>query len=361
MNAKQLETPALTIDLDVMEQNLRRMAEYCAQHDLRLRPHAKTHKSPWLAKKQLEYGAGGITVAKLGEAEVMAAAGLDDMLLAYPIFGETKAQRLAAVANQACMTVSLDSEDAARWVSRAAQTDSIGVLVEIDLGMGRCGLPPGDEPVRLARAVEALPGIYFEGILFYPGHVHPDLEGNRRKLDELNQRLALQLERFDREKIPLSTVSGGSTPSAFHSHHLDRVNEIRPGTYIFNDRNTVEWGACTPEQCAASVLATVVSTAVAGQAVIDAGSKTFSSDPLAPGTKSGFGIVKEYPQVDLFRMNEEHGYLKLPESVQLKLGQTLEIIPNHACTTMNMHDRAWGVRQGKVVKEWEIAARGKLR
>lgn len=361
MQGISLDTPALIVDLEVMEQNLGRMAAYCRRQGLRLRPHTKTHKSPWLARKQLEYGAEGITAAKLGEAEVMAAAGLEDILLAYPVFGESKARRLGDLGRDIRMTVALDSEAAAQWVSRAADGGEIGVLVEIDLGMGRCGLPPGSEPVKLAELIRTLPGLRLEGILFYPGHVHPDLEGNCESLNYLNGLLGRQLERFRQAQVPVNTVSGGSTPSAFHSHHLEGLTEIRPGTYIFNDRNTVEWGVCEPNQCALSVLTTVVSTAVPGQAIVDGGSKTFSGDPLAPGTKGGFGIVKGHPEVEFHRMNEEHGYLRLPSGMRLELGETLEIIPNHACTTVNMHDRAWGLRQGEVVKEWEIAARGKLR
>ncbi len=361
MKLSQLETPALVVDLDVMEQNLERMAGYCRTHQLALRPHSKTHKSPWLARRQLEWGACGITVAKIGEAEVMAAAGLDDLLLAYPVFGPRKARRLAEVASQARVTVALDSEESLEWVAEAAVDARIGVLVEVDLGMGRCGLPPGEAPLRLARAVQGLPRLRFEGLLFYPGHVHPDLEGSDRTLREANERLARQLEGFDREGIPVPTVSGGSTPSAYHSHHFEGVTEIRPGTYVFNDRNTVQWRVCSLEQCALSVSTTVVSTAVAGQAIVDGGSKTFSSDPLAPATGGGFGIVKGHPEVEFVRMNEEHGYLKLPAGTRLEPGQTLEIVPNHACTTVNMHDRAWGVRAGEVVKEWEIAARGRIR
>ncbi len=361
MHVEELETPALVIDLDVMEQNLGRMADYCRQWGLRLRPHSKTHKSPWLAKQQVESGARGLTVAKIGEAEVMVEAGLDDLLLAYPVFGEPKARRLGEVARKARLTVALDSEDSARWVSRAAGSHTIDILVEVDFGMRRCGLPPGEEPVRLAKAIQRLPGLRFEGLLFYPGNIHPDLEGSSERLEELNQRLSRQLEDFRGAGLEAETVSGGSTPSAFHSHRIGGLTEIRPGTYIFNDRNTIEWGVCKQEQCALSILTTVVSTGVGGQAIVDGGSKTFSSDPLAAGTQGGYGIVKAHPGVEFFRMNEEHGYLKLPAETKLELGRPLQIIPNHACVAVNLHERAWGVRQGRVVKEWEIAARGKIR
>jgi D-serine deaminase-like pyridoxal phosphate-dependent protein len=173
--------------------------------------------------------------------------------------------------------------------------------------------------------------------------------------------LARQLELFRREGLHVDVVSGGSTPSAFYSHLVENLTEIRPGTYIFNDRNTVLWGACTQDQCAAFVWTTVVSTAVSGQAVIDGGSKTFSGDGLAPGNAAGYGIVSGYPEIEFSRMNEEHGYLQLPAGLALEVGQPLRVIPNHICTAVNLHDRVWGIRQDEVVEEWEVAARGRIR
>lgn len=361
MKLEDLDTPALVVDLDCMQKNLERVASYCRQHNLSLRPHTKTHKTPWLARKQVELGAGGITVAKLGEAEVMSAAGLDDLLIAYPLVGEQKARRLRDVLDRARVTVSLDSEEAADWVSRAADGSSIDVLVEIDFGMRRCGLPPGEAPLRLAQAIEGKPGLRFKGVMLYSGHVHPDREGSTRRLERLNADLNRQLELFRREAIAVEVVSGGSTPALFYSHQVEGFTEIRPGTYIFNDRNTVEWGACLPEQCAAFVLATVVSTAVSGQAIIDGGSKTFSSDGLAPGDRGGYGTVLGFPGVEFTRMNEEHGFLKLPEGVDLEVGRQLRVLPNHICTTVNMHDRIWGIQGDEVVKDWEVSARGRIR
>ena len=361
MKLTELDTPALVVDLDVMEGNLRRMADYCHQHKLALRPHIKTHKSPLLARRQIDLGSRGITVAKVGEAQVMSQAGLHDLLLAYPIIGPHKARRLREVLENARVAVSLDSEEAVDWVSRAAETRSIDVLVEIDFGMRRCGVPPGHEPLRLARAIEAKPGLRFKGIMLYSGHIHPDVEGTTRRLERLDAELARQLELFRREGFQVKVVSGGSTPSAYYSHLVESLTEIRPGTYIFNDRNTVEWGACTRDQCAAFLWTTVVSTAVPDQAIIDGGSKTFSGDGLAPGNAMGYGIVVEFPGIEFVRMNEEHGYLQLPEGLELELGQQLRVIPNHICAATNMHDRVWGIRQDEIVEEWEVAARGRIR
>ena len=361
MKLTELDTPALVVDLDVMEDNLRRMADYCHQHQLTLRPHIKTHKSPWLARRQIGLGSGGITVAKVGEAEVMSEAGLDDLLLAYPVIGPHKARRLGEVLEKAKVAVALDSNEAVEWVARAAQSRSTEVLVEIDFGMRRCGLPPGHEPIRLARAIEVKPGLRFRGIMLYSGHIHPHREGTNRRLERLADELARQLELFRREGFQVEVVSGGSTPGAYYSHLVESLTEIRPGTYIFNDRNTVEWGACTQDQCAAFLWTTVVSTAVPGQAIIDGGSKTFSGDGLASGNAAGYGIVTGFPGIEFARMNEEHGYLQLPEGLELEVEQQLRVIPNHICAATNLHDRVWGIRRDEVVEEWEVAARGRIR
>ncbi len=361
MHYQDLDTPALVVDLDIMERNLRRMADYCAKHGLSLRPHTKTHKTPWLAKRQMELGASGITVAKLGEAEIMAAAGLDQVMLAYPVFGSLKAERLARLAKQSEVSIAIDSAESLEWVAQAARNATLQVLVEIDFGMRRCGLPPGEEPVRLAAKIQARPGLEFAGIMFYGGHVHPDFEGNERRLQRLATDLSRQLERFERAGLTPRRVSGGSTPSAFHSHQIPGLTEIRPGTYIFNDRNTVEWKACGWEDCAAFISTTVVSTSVPGQAIIDGGSKTFSSDTLACGKNGGFGIVRSHPEVTFVRMNEEHGYLQLPTGLGFQPGDRLEVVPNHICAAVNLHERAWGIRGGEVVQEWEIKGRGKIR
>ena len=361
MTSNELDTPALLIDLDCMEDNLNRMASYCREKNIGLRPHIKTHKTLGLAQRQVELGACGVTVAKIGEAEIMSEGGIDRILLAYPVIGEHKARRLSAVMERSRLVVSLDSEEAVGWVSQAAIGKSLDILVEVDFGMRRCGLPPGEKPVQLAKTIDARPELEFKGLMLYSGHLSPDLDGETSGVNRLNSELGRQLELFAREGIDVPIVTGGSTPSAYYSHLVEGLTEIRPGTYIFNDRNTVEFGACAESQCAGSVLVTVVSTAVSGQAIIDGGSKTFSSDPLMPGNGVGHGIVKGYPDVVFTKMNEEHGYLQLPPEINLEIGQQLQIIPNHICACVNMHERVWGTRQEEVVDEWEISARGRIR
>lgn len=364
MLISELETPAVVVDLDVMERNLSRMADYCREHQLLLRPHTKTHKIPELARRQIASGATGITVAKLGEAEVMLDAGITDMFIAYPIVGPTKTRRLAQLAEQARLSVSLDSAEVARGISEAAtlQGTKIGILIEMDVGFGRCGLSDEADLVALGRTIAELPGLEFKGLMFFPGHfsVAPDERAAMRI--RVNDFLKRTVEDFSRAGLPVSIVSGGSTPTAYEGGLFHGVNEIRPGTYIFNDRNTVAVSACTLEDCALSVIVTVVSTAVRGQAVVDGGSKTFSYDRFQTEDGNGFGIVKEDPAVVIERFSEEHGHLNIQRSERrYRIGDRLSVIPNHVCTTVNMHDEIYGVRGERVEEVWRVEGRGKVR
>jgi D-serine deaminase-like pyridoxal phosphate-dependent protein len=364
MLVSDLETPAVIVDLDIMGRNLSRMADYCREHQLLLRPHTKTHKIPEFAKRQIASGATGITVAKVGEAEVMLDAGITDMLIAYPIVGPEKTRRLARLAEQASITVSLDSAEVARGISEAAthQGAKIGVLIEMDVGFGRCGLNDESDLLALGRNITELPGLEFKGLMFFPGHfgVAPSERAAMRV--RVNEFLKRTLEAFSGAGLPVSIVSGGSTPTAYEGSFFHGVNEVRPGTYIFNDRNTIAVSACTLEDCALSVLVTVVSTAVRGHAVVDGGSKTFSYDRYQAGDGSGFGIVKEDPAAQIERFSEEHGHVNIQRSERrYRVGDRLSVIPNHVCTTVNMHDEIYGVRGERVEEVWRVEGRGKVR
>lgn len=364
MLISELETPAVIVDLDVMERNLSRMAAYCRKHQLLLRPHTKSHKIPELAKRQIESGATGITVAKLGEAEVMLNAGITDILIAYPIVGDDKTSRLAKLAEQARISVALDSEEAARGISGAATRlgTRIGVLVEMDVGFGRCGLSHENDLLALAQTIATLPGLEFRGLMFFPGHFGVGPEQRAALRLQVNDFLDRSFETFERAGMPLPIVSGGSTPTAFESGLFHGVNEVRPGMYIFNDRNTMAIDAAALEDCALSVVVTVVSTAVSGRAIVDGGSKTFSYDRFQVGDGRGYGLVKEDPAVELERLTEEHGHLNVERSERhCRVGDRLSIIPNHVCTTVNMHDEIYGVRGGQVETVWRVEGRGKVR
>lgn len=364
MHISELETPAVVVDLDVMERNLSHVADYCRAHKLLLRPHTKTHKIPELAKRQIASGATGITVAKLGEAEVMIEAGIDDILIAYPIVGPQKTAHLARIAERAKVRVSLDSIDAAREISAAAvrQGTKIGILIEMDVGFGRCGLGKERDLVILARQITSLPGLEFKGLMFFPGHFGVEPEERARLREHVNEFLERTIAAFEHGAVPLAIVSGGSTPTAYEGGYFYGVNEVRPGTYIFNDRNTVAVSAASLSDCALSVVVTVVSTAVPGHAIIDGGSKTFSYDRFQGGDGVGYGIVKEDPGAVVERFSEEHGHLNIESSERsYRVGDRLSVIPNHVCTTVNMHDEIYGVRGEQVEEIWRVAARGKVR
>lgn len=363
MHVSEIDTPRLVVDLDIMERNLRCVADYAAQHKLRLRPHTKTHKSVRIGKMQLDSGAAGLTVAKVSEAEVMLGAEPPDMLLAYPIIGRVKLDRLMEVARRTRMTVALDSEVAARQLSEAAQSAhvEIGVLAEVDVGLGRVGVAPGAELLALAQTVEKLPGLRLEGITFYPGHIK-DLDANgMAAMARLSELLQSILADFRKAGIETKIVSGGSTPTLYHSHEIEGLTEIRPGTYVFNDINTVQSGGCALEDCAASVLATVVSTARPGHMIIDGGSKTFSSDRLVNSGEVTFGRIVEAPGAKFHKMNEEHGYVDLAGAERrFKVGERVHVIPNHICVAVNLHEQMYGLRGEQVETIWPVDGRGKL-
>ncbi len=363
MRIEEIDTPAMIVDLDIMERNLRRVADYSREHGLRLRPHTKTHKSVRLARRQLELGSAGLTVAKVSEAEVMLGAEPENLLVAFPVVGSAKLDRLVAVARRTRVTVALDNAAVAQGVSGAAGTAGveIGVLAEFDVGLGRVGVSPGEPLLELARAIQKLPGLRLDGVAFYPGHIKNWDEANRQAFARVSEALASVLSDFSRAGIPVGAVSGGSTPTLFHSHEMPGLTEIRPGTYVFNDVNTVLSGGCEWEECAASLLATVVSTSRPGQVIVDGGSKTFSSDRLVNSPDATFGRVIEAPDARFHKMNEEHGFIDVSRAGRsFTIGDRVRIIPNHVCTAMNLHDQVYGVRGESVEAVWLVDARGKL-
>ena len=355
---KTLDTPSPWVDLDIMERNLKSMADYCAKHGINLRPHTKTHKIPQFAKRQLELGASGITCAKTGEAIIMAEAGIADIFIAYPVWGERKWKPLKALANEIDLRLASDSAAHVNALAEGLGEDrkKISLLVELDFGFRRCGLQLDKNlPAELSRIAAA--GVTVRGLMFYPGHVKTEVE---KSIADINSKLAFSIEAYKKAfgEEP-EIVSGGSTPAAYYSHLMEGMTESRAGTYIFNDCSTVDVGACSWAECAVRVRCRVVSTAVPGRAVLDGGSKTFSDAKRAGG--EGFGTIIGYEDIFCEKMNEEHGYLNLETSeARLEPGQLVDVIPNHVCTCINMHDTLYGMRGGEVVDSWPIAARGKV-
>jgi len=350
MHFSNLSTPVPVVDYDTACRNIRRLQEYCDAHQLKLRPHIKTHKLPFFAHEQCRAGATGITVQKLGEAEVMAQTGLSDILITYNIVGPEKAQRLANLTNFARLAVGIDNKKAVEsLVLAGSRTNSpIGVLVEFESGGKRQGVQTPEQALELAKMIRGQSRLEFRGLMTYPTTL--------KTAEFLGEALAL----FRQEGIETPVISGGGTPAAYRTHELAPVTEIRVGTYIYNDRMMMAAGAATLQDCALTVLATVVSRPAPERAVIDAGSKTLSSDLLAPGQGDGYGLLPDYPEAIIARLSEEHGVLDLGSSARKpEVGECVRVIPNHACVVTNLHDQIYLHRNGEVLAELPIYARGK--
>ncbi len=353
-------TPAAVVDLDRLATNLDRMGAYAAEHRLRLRPHIKTHKTPWIAAEQVRKGAVGVSVATPREALVMARA-VDDVLVAYPTVDPARTRLVAEVAGQVRVTVALDSETAIRRLSDALLDEGTeaGVLVELDLGSRRCGVTTPERALALARTASETPAVTYRGVLFYPGHMRMPPSEMDDAIVAINRELATFLDVLDAAGLPAEVVSGGSTPTWSRSHEMADVTELRPGTYVYNDRNTVGIDACRWDDCAYTILATVISTAVPGQAVLDAGTKALSGDPVrAPGFR-GYGSLLDRREVEVVRKTEEHGILDLSETDwRPAVGDRVRIVPNHACVSVNLQPKVYGVRGDRVVASWPVLPRG---
>ncbi|MFD0677585.1 MULTISPECIES: alanine racemase [unclassified Paenibacillus] len=359
------ETPCLLIDVPTMNANIRTMAEAALRHGAALRPHAKTHKTPSIAKAQMEAGAVGITVAKISEAEVMAAHGIDNIFVAYPLVTASKIERAVQLSRKIELIVGVDSDEGAHRLSQEAGRlgHVLQVRLEVDTGLKRTGVLY-DEAVALAGRIHALPHLKLTGIYTFRGALLEgkptlDLERAGREEGELMVHLA---EAMREVGIPIADVSVGSSPTGLYAAQVEGVTEIRPGTYVFNDRMLEAFGVCTLNDCAAVIEATVVSRPSEQYAVIDGGSKTFATD-VQPGTNplqlKGFGHILEAPEAVLERLSEEHGVIRLEPHHTLKVGDRIHIIPNHVCSTLNLHNHIYFV-DGQQVEKVSVLARGML-
>ncbi|MCC7083556.1 MAG: alanine racemase [Pirellulales bacterium] len=354
-------TPALVVDGAVVRRNLQRLADYGAAHQLSIRPHTKTHKSRYLAQLQLECGAGGLTVAKVGEAQVMADV-CKDILLAYPALDPYRTAQLAKLAHQITLHVAVDSLVAVEALAQAAQRESstIGILVDVDVGMGRTGLQTAPSALELAQSIDRTAGVRLDGILCYPGHIWNPNDCQQEPLAKVAAKLAEVIDLWSRHGLAAKIVSAGSTPTAYQSHLVPQFTEIRPGTYIFNDLNTAYGGFCQWEDCAAKIICTVISTAVPHQVVLDAGSKTLTSDRCISPSDSGHGRIVEYPTAKITKLSEEHGQTDVSTCDRLpQLGERVSVIPNHICPCVNLQDHLWWL-EDDVLRPLTVDARGKL-
>lgn len=357
-----IPTPYLSIDVRVVQRNLQRMQDYVDAHGISLRPHTKTHKSTVFGRMQLETGSCGLTVAKAGEAEVMAGI-CDDILVAYPAADPLRAAKIARIASERTIRVAIDSSWAAKNLDAAAKSAGsiIGILVDYDVGMGRTGTQSPVESLELAQLVDRLPGLRLDGMMIYPGQVWDLPDQQTGSMSQVSGKVAEALSLWRAHGLDAGIVSGGSTPSAFQTHVIPEVTEIRPGTYIFNDMNTVRGGFCELDDCAACIVATVVSVAVSGQVVVDSGNKTLSMDRCIPALDSGHGHVVEYPDAVVNALSEEHGEIDVSRCESApRLGDRISIIPNHVCPVVNLHDRVWLCDGDGEPEPVPVEARGRL-
>lgn len=364
-----LDTPALVIDAQKMEQNILGMADVAESRGVVLRPHVKTHKIPSIARRQAVAGAGGITVAKVSEAEVMVEGGLDDVFVAYPLVTETKIRRAIGLAKRgARLILGVDSTRGAQKLSSLAREEGITleVRLEVDSGLGRTGVPRA-EAAGLAQEISSLENLDLTGVYTYRGAVLED-GSPTTNLDEAGRLegefMVSVAEEIRDAGVPIKDVSLGSTPTAEHAAGVEGVTEIRPGTYVFYDRMQATLGACSLSDCALRVVATVASRPRPDLAIIDGGSKTFATDvqpKAAPLNLSGFGYVVEHPGAVLERVTEEHGMLSVDEDSALRVGDTVEIIPNHVCSTVNLHEEVYVLAADGSKEKVRVAARGMVR
>jgi D-serine deaminase-like pyridoxal phosphate-dependent protein len=357
-----LPTPALIVDLDRVQRNITRLAEYARSHALNVRPHTKTHKSKQMAQLQIAAGAKGLTAAKVGEA-IQFAEIENDILIAYPAFDPIRAPRLVQLARDHLIHVAVDSVEAIDHLAafaRAAGT-VVGILVDLDVGLHRTGVSTPEKTRELARRAASTSGARLDGLFCYPGHIWGTPESQPERLRQVGSLLIETIDLWKRDGLAAPIVSGGSTPTAYQSHHCAGLTEIRPGTYIFNDRNTVDGGYCSWDDCAARVLCTVVSTAVEGQVVIDAGAKTLAADRCIPNLESGHGFLPDFPAARVTALSEEHGQVDVSRCERRpRLGDRVVVIPNHICPCVNLHDGFWSLREGQDPERCEVDARGLL-
>lgn len=346
-----LETPAVLIDLDKVEANLRRAQDFADRHGIRLRPHIKTHKLPRFAQRQVQLGAVGITCQKLGEAEVMADAGLTDIFLPYNIMGRSKLERLQRLAARVTLSVTADNAPTVAGYATAFPGTRLmlPVLVECDTGGARAGVQTPEDALALARSIAAAPGLRFVGLMTYPAK-----DGTAASEAWLHHAEVL----LHAAGLAPAIVSTGGTPGLWRAHEVGTATEYRPGTYIYLDRFQVDAGVGTLADCALTVLTTVVSRPTATRAVLDAGSKALTSDTL--GLKD-FGVILEHPGAAITGLSEEHAVVDLTDAAfRPEVGAMVRVVPNHACPVSNLFDEVALVRGDIVAEIVPVGARGRV-
>ncbi len=354
---REVDTPVLTVDLDLMEDNIRRASRFFRDLAVQWRPHTKGQKVPAIAHREIAAGAIGITCAKLGEAEVMAASGVDDILIANQIVGAHKVRRLANLCRQVRVTVAVDSEQNARELDEAGQNKGcrIPVVVEVDVGMERCGVAPGEPSVNLSRMVHEADGLQYVGVMGWEGHARRYTDPSERAAvcEQAISLLVETAEQCRREGLPVHIVSCGGTGTQEFSARYPGITEIQAGGIIFNDMYYSALGL--RHQFALRVMSTVISRPHPRRIVTDAGKKAMSSDTAVP-YPCDLGTVKNV------KFSAEHGTIITEEPMDdRQVGDRIEWVVGYGDTTVSLHDEMYGIRSGRVEVVWPILGRGKLR
>lgn len=356
----EVETPALLLDLDAFDRNVARMAEYAASAKIALRPHAKTHRCPTIAHAQIAHGAVGLCCQKVGEAEVLVSAGVHDVLVSNEVLDIRKLRRLAKLARKASVSLCFDAPEQVDAASRAAQEFDIefGALVELDMGMWRCGVTPGEPAAVLARTIADAPGLRFLGLQAYEGKAQHIAEyaARRAAIEQAAASVRQSIAAIERIGLTCTVVGGGGTGTFRFEGDSQLWTELQCGSYIFMDG---EYAAILEKDGAPYaefeqslfVLTTVMSATTPGRAVVDAGLKSYTLEKGLPG-------VHGHEDVRVVAASDEHGTLLVPPGTSLSLGTQLKLVPSHCDPTVNLHDFIVGVRDGVVESIWPIAARG---
>ncbi len=347
MTLDDLDTPSVIIDLDLMDKNIRDMADHCRQLGIPLRVHTKSHKIPEIAHRQIAAGAIGVACQKLGDAEVMVAAGIHDILIPYNIVGPKKTERLLRLAKRATMTVAVDSEDTAKGISdRAAQDGGeVNILIELDTGGRRCGVQSPEAACDLAKRIAGLPGLKFQGVMTYP---------SRPEAKDFFTKTVGQIRGAG---IPVNVISGGGTGHEHMAKDLG-LTETRSGSYVWEGLKRIGNSDQLHEtRCPLRVLMTVVSVPAPDRAILDGGMKTFASYPPKP-----YGRIIEHLDAKIYGMSVEHGHVDTSACAhKFRVGERVSVIPLHQEMCLNLHDECYGYRNGKIEVIWPVAGRGKVR
>ncbi len=358
---QEYPTPAVVVELNIAERNVKKLIEENRKYNIAHRPHIKPHKSIFFAKMQLAAGAQGITCAKLGEAEVMARGGIRDILIAFPLIGEDKLNRLGELTKICKVKTIVNSVEGAKGLSALGEKlgKKLETLIEVDSGINRGGVKPFEDTLAFAEKIRGLSGINIIGLLYYGGNIYGEntKEGIIKICQQEHDEVVGTAELLRQHGFNLTMLSAGSSFSAKFCEYLEGITEVRSGNYIFNDCAQLSVNLITEEDCALRIVSTVVSRPDQQTAIIDAGSKTLTTDLCKFGT--GYGYIMGRPDITIYKLNEEHGFLRSDKAINLNIGDKIAIIPNHACVIPNLAEEIYGLRDGQFEQMIPVEARGK--